>query len=234
MLIIAVFPAQFFLLLGVDFFLAGSIATIVFEERFPKAIPYLLIVGSFVGFSQLLLGPEYVNEMDDAIQFYYCASFALIAVASLIGLNLYLVFGRPEPMSKTVMIRGLLFCTALPVPATAGLVFFASAYVNDRFVTLPFLPVVPIAVVYIVVLGAMVVFCAVLAMVYMENLKGLRSRIRKISRKKISGNPSGKKQRMEAEVEMGECPVCGTPSPLSASKCPACGAEFDEGVQEGT
>jgi hypothetical protein len=228
----AVFAPQFFLLLGVDFFLVGSIATIVFEERFPKAIPYILIVGSFVGFSQLMLGRDHVNAMDDAIQFYYCASFALVALASLIGLNLYLLFGRPEPMKKPVMVRGILFATALPIPAAAGLLFFASAYVNERVVTLPFLPVVPIAIVYVAVLGSLAVFCGVLFMSYLESEKGFRLRNRKRSVKKTSGNPSGKEEREEEEAEMGECPVCGTPSPLSAPRCPACGAEFDEGVDE--
>jgi len=229
---IAVFPAQFFLLLGVDYFLAGSIATIVFEERFPKAIPYILIMGSFVGFSQLLIGPEYLDEMGDAIQFYYCACFTLVALASLIGLNLYLFFGQPDPTKKSVMVQSILFSTALPVPASAGFLYFASAYVNDKVVTLPFLPVVPIAIVYIAVLGSMAVFCAVLVLTYMDKVKSLRSRLRRRSTKKTAGTPSETEERAQEEAEMGECPVCGTPSPLSLSKCPQCGAEFDEGAQE--
>ncbi len=229
----AVFPAQFFLLLGIDFFLAGSIAAIVFEERFPKAIPYMLILGSFLGFSQLLAGPEYMDQMDDAIQFYYCASFTLVAVASLVGLSLYLFFGQPDPTKKSVMVQSVLFTVALPIPAAVGFLFFASAYVNDKAVALPFLPAIPVSFVYAVVLGARAHVCVVLGLAYMDKVKALRTRLRRRStRQKRPGNPSRTKDREQEEVEMGECPVCGTPSPLTAPKCPECGAEFDEGVDE--
>lgn len=227
MLSIAVFPAQFFLLLGVDYFLAGSIAAIIFEERFPKAIPYILIVGSFIGFLQLLLGPEHMEGMDDAVQFYYCASFALVALASLIVLDLYLILGRPEPMKRSTMIRGILFSTALPVPAAVGFLFFASAYVNNSPVTLPFLPVVPIAIVYVVVLCSLAIFCVVLVMAYMESLRSLGSIIHRRTTQKTSGNSSEQEEAGEEDEAMGECPVCGARSPLTATKCPDCGAEFD-------
>lgn len=232
MLKIAIFPAQFFLLLGIDFFLAGSIATIIFEERFPKAIPYILIIGSFVGFSQLLIGPEYLDEMGDAIQFYYCVCFALIALASLIGLNLYLFLGQPDPTKKSVMVESVLFGTALPVPATASLLFFASAYVNDRVIALPYLPVLPIAIVYIAVVGSMVIFCAVLVITYLDKVKIIKLSLRRRSKQKTGGSPSAAEEEDQEGEEMGKCPVCGAVSPLSASRCSACGSEFVEWAEQ--
>jgi len=87
---VAVFVPQFFLLIGIDFFLVAAIATTILDRYFPSAVTYMMVIGGFFGFSQLVIGPEYLSAFSDDMQFYYCAGFALISLLSLIGLNLYL------------------------------------------------------------------------------------------------------------------------------------------------
>lgn len=136
------FPPPLFILLGIDIFLGGSIVTVMFDEQFPTALPYMLDFGSLVGFVQLVLGPQYLTGYPAEAQFYYCMAFAAVAVLSILGSNLYVVFVR-----RRIKIAGVLAVVAT-IPSTLVTVYFVSAYVNDVPVSLPTIPLLPWPIVW--------------------------------------------------------------------------------------
>lgn len=176
--IVALFAPQFFLLVGIDFFLAAAIATIILDRYFPNAVPYVMVIGGFVGFSQLLIGPAYLNSFSDVLQFYYCAGFALISLVSLIALNLYLFL-----LKKKLFESGILSITAT-IPASLILLYFVDAYVNNISVALPAFPVLPLSVIYIAFVSSVVLVSVLIAMT-MLRLRQEASRTQ-ISKKKAS------------------------------------------------
>ena len=164
---VAVFAPQLFLLVGTDLFLGASIATVILEKYFPSALPYIMDVGGFIGFIQLLIGPEYLNTFGDVMQFYYCVGFALIALMSLIGSNLYLLFLKRKSSLSSI------FAITATIPASLIVLFFTSAYVNATPVLLPPVPVLPWSVVYIAFFGsASILVLMMILAVY--NKKGSR------------------------------------------------------------
>lgn len=161
---VVAFAPQLFLLVGVDLFLGASIATVILEEYFPNALPYILDVGGFIGFVQLLVGPEYLSTFSDVMQFYYCIGFALIALMSLIGLNLYLLFLKRKSTLSSV------FAITATIPASLIFLFLTSAYVNVIPVMLPPIPILPWTDVYIALFssGSILVSMMIMA-VYNKN-----------------------------------------------------------------
>ena len=137
------FPPQFFLLLGIDFFLGASVVTIMFDEHFPDGLPYILDLGAIVGFTELVLGPGYLNGFLSDLQFYYSAGFATIASLSILGANLYLVFRK-----ERYLLSGV-FAIAATIPSFLAMLYFESSYVNGIQVGLPLIPVVSWSVVYV-------------------------------------------------------------------------------------
>ncbi len=144
------FAAQFFLLLGIDMFLGGSIVTVLLDSHFPVGLPYIMEIGGFVGFAQLLVGPAYLAGIPPTIQFYYCLGYAAIAFLCIFCSNVYLFFrsrsnggaGPQGPTSNPVLLGGL-FGMAATLPALSSLLFFTSAYVNGLELALPSFPVLP-------------------------------------------------------------------------------------------
>ncbi|HUI85772.1 MAG TPA: hypothetical protein VLY21_01285 [Nitrososphaerales archaeon] len=143
-----VFPAQFFLLLGIDIFLGGSIITVIFDEHFPNGLPYIMDFGAVVGFVQLVLGPQYLTGYPTDVQFYYCTAYATIAVLAVVGSNLFVVFVR-----RRARVGGV-FAIAGSLPSALAVLYFASAYVNGVAVMLPTIPFLGWPVVWGAFLGA--------------------------------------------------------------------------------
>jgi hypothetical protein len=131
---VATFAPQFFLLIGIDLFLAASIISTLLEEHYPKALGYVFDIASFVGFAQLWSGPEFLKTFGDNIQFYLCIGYALIATMSIVAANLYLL------VIKRKRVLSILFTVMLTMPGSLILLFFTSAYVNVVPIELPVLP----------------------------------------------------------------------------------------------
>jgi len=159
------FPPQFFVLLGIDIFLGGSIATVAFDESFPAGLPYILDFGAIAGFIQLLLGPGYIDGYPSEMQFYYCAAFAVIAVVSVLGCNLYILIIRGKRAAGSILAVG---ATA---PSLLATVFFVSAYVNGAYVSLPIMPLLPWDLVWGAFLGASSLIAAATVVVYRGRLR---------------------------------------------------------------
>ena len=130
---VATFAPQFFLLIGINFFLAASIISTLLEEHYPKALAYIFDLAAFVGFAQLWSGPEFLKLFGDNLQFYSCVGYALIAVMSIAAANLYLV------IIKRKRILSVIFAVLMTIPTSLILLFFTSAYVNVVPIDLPVL-----------------------------------------------------------------------------------------------
>jgi len=159
------FPPQFFVLLGIDIFLGGSIATIAFDENFPTGLPYMLDFGALAGFIQLVIGPGYISGYPAEMQFYYCAAFAVIAVVTVLGCNLYVLFIRGRKVVGSILAVGA------TVPSFLATLFFVSAYVNGAYVTFPILPLLPWEVVWGAFIGASALIAMATVVVYHGKLR---------------------------------------------------------------
>lgn len=131
------FAPQFFLVLGVDVFLGGSIVTALLDRYFPAPLPYIFDAAAIVGLAQLLMG-RMTPAMSPVATFYLDFGFALVAVLSALGAGLYLAFlGGRRRLGG--LVGGL-----LALPAGAVVLYFAAAYVQGTSPALPWTPVVPL------------------------------------------------------------------------------------------
>jgi len=162
------FPPQFFILLGVDIFLGGSLATVIFDQEFPMWLPYSLDVCALAGFLQLYLGPNYLVGYPVNIQFYYSAAYASIAIMSLVVANLYLLLVKHERIISGV------FAIMATVPSVLAMVYFVSAFVNDYVTPLPLFPLMPPDVIWGAFVAVVVIL--VIAMVISIRSKAMNSR----------------------------------------------------------
>lgn len=128
------FPPQFFILLGIDIFLGGSIVTVTFDDHFPTGLPYVMDIGAAVGFLQLVMIPQYLTGFPTVMEFYYSSAYAVIAVLAVLGSNLYLLFVR-----RKTMLAGV-FAIAATLPSILVVAYFISAYTSSVTVSLPILP----------------------------------------------------------------------------------------------
>jgi hypothetical protein len=154
------FPPQFFVLLGIDIFLGGSIATVAFDENFPAGLPYILDFGALAGFIQLVIGPSYISGYPPEMQFYYCAAFTVIAVVSVLACNLFVILIRGRKVIGGVLAVGA------TMPSILATFYFISAYVNGAYVTLPIMPMLPWELVWGAFLGASALIALATVAVY--------------------------------------------------------------------
>ena len=117
--------------------------SVLLDDYFPKGLPYILDIGSFVGFSQLLVGPQYTASFSQALQFYYCFGYLVVAVLSLVGLNIYLYLAKQRVVSSAIM------AIVATIPSLLASIYFASAYVNGVALGLPIIPVFPMSAIYV-------------------------------------------------------------------------------------
>jgi hypothetical protein len=156
---ISPFPPQFFILLGIDIFLGGSILVVVFDKDFPAGLPYILDFGSLIGFAELLLVPGYLQSYPIEMQFYYSVAMSILAVLSIFGCSLYALLRHRPLVAGTITIAGT-------IPAILGLAYFASAWLNGENVPLPAFPVLPWPVVWAVFLvGSAILLVAMVTII---------------------------------------------------------------------
>ena len=145
------FAPEFLILIGVDVFLGASVLTVLLDDHFPNALPYVLELSALAGFAELASGASYLPQLSSSLQFYYSFTYATISVMTLVALNLYLLLLRRRRFESAI------FGVFATVPSALVVMYFTSAFVNDLLVTLPYVPVVSIDDVY-----AMFAACALL------------------------------------------------------------------------
>jgi hypothetical protein len=81
---------EFFLLLGVDLFLAISLLACLLDRHFPWHLPYLYQLAALAGFGQLLVSKEFMTYFGDYTRFWFSFLYLIVALANIIGVNIYL------------------------------------------------------------------------------------------------------------------------------------------------
>lgn len=165
------FAPQFFLLIGIDLFLAGSIAATLLEEYYPKNLAYVFDIAAFIGFAQLWSGPQFLGSFSDNLQFYYCLGFALIATISLVATNLYL------GIIKRKKVLSAISAVLLTIPGALILLFFASVYVNALPIDLPVLPRFSWEQIYILFIIASMLLVLLLVLGVYQSGKGSKAKL---------------------------------------------------------
>jgi len=113
---------EFFILLGVDLFLAASLLTCLLDRHFPWQLPYLCQLGALIGFGQLLVSREFLQFFDSYMRFWYGFLYLVVALASIVGVNVYLgLIKKMLNYAKTIMLT-------VTVPALSLTVFFLANY----------------------------------------------------------------------------------------------------------
>ena len=95
---------EFFLLLGIDFFLATSLLTCVLERSFPDKLAYLYQLLGLAGFGQLLVSREFLPSFPQYMRFWYSFIYLAVAVASIASLNFYLIYKRAKTIAKGFLV----------------------------------------------------------------------------------------------------------------------------------
>jgi hypothetical protein len=81
---------EFFLLLGIDLFIAISLLSCLLDKHFPWQLPYLYQVTSLAGFGQLIVAKEFMALFGDYTRFWFSIIYLIVALANIVAINLYL------------------------------------------------------------------------------------------------------------------------------------------------
>jgi hypothetical protein len=125
------------MLLGIDFFLATSLLTCIFDKHFPDKLSYLYQLIALAGFGQLLVTREFMVLFADYMRFWYSFIYLAIAVANIAGLNAYLLIHKH---AKTVAKVFSIVATAPTVVISAMFLYNYSLEAPHPIIPLPQLP----------------------------------------------------------------------------------------------
>ena len=113
---------EFFLLLGIDLFLAISLLSCLLDKHFPWQLPYLYQVASLAGFGQLIVAKEFMTVFGDYTRFWFSMLYLIVALANIIAVNVYIGF------IKRMFNYAKAFLVAVSFPSLAITTFFLSNY----------------------------------------------------------------------------------------------------------
>ena len=113
---------EFFLLLGIDLFLAMSLLSCLLDKHFPWHLPYLYQVASLAGFGQLIVAKEFMAVFGDYTRFWFSLLYVAIALANIAAINVYL------GVIKKMLNYAKVFMLAVSFPSFAVVSFFLADY----------------------------------------------------------------------------------------------------------
>lgn len=134
---------EFFMLLGIDLFLALSLLTAVFDKHFPDKLAYLYQLVALAGFGQLLVTKEFMATFADYMRFWYSALYLAIALTNILGLNAYLYFHR-----KAITLSKL-FALGATTPTLIIATLFLYNYTLDAATPILALPLIPLETMFL-------------------------------------------------------------------------------------
>jgi hypothetical protein len=115
---------EFFVLLGIDFFLAVSLLTCLLERHFPWQLPYLYQVAALAGFGQLLVSREFLTFFDSYMRFWYSIMYLVVALANIVAINAYI------GIMKKLLTYAKVLMFAVTFPTISLAAFFISSYAD--------------------------------------------------------------------------------------------------------
>ena len=113
---------EFFVLMGVDLFLAIGLIVCLLDKHFPWQLPYLYQLAALAGFGQLLVSREFLMLFDEYMRFWYSILYLGVALANSIAVNVYL--GVMKKLLNYAKV--LLFTITFPTLTLSA--FFISNY----------------------------------------------------------------------------------------------------------
>ena len=113
---------EFFILLGVDLFLAISLLACLLDRHFPWQLPYLYQVAALTGFGQLVVSREFMQLFDEYMRFWYSVIYLVVALANIVAINVYLGY------LKKLLTYAKIVMFTVTVPALSITAFFLSNY----------------------------------------------------------------------------------------------------------
>jgi hypothetical protein len=134
---------EFFMLLGIDFFLAISLLTCIFDRYFPDKLAYLYQLVALAGFGQLLVTRGFMSSFADYMRFWYSFIYLAISVVNIAILNAYLLFYKK---AKTI---GKIFSIVATAPTLIISIMFLSNYAIEASHPIVALPQVPLTLMFI-------------------------------------------------------------------------------------
>ncbi len=134
---------EFFMLLGIDFFLATSLLTCIFDKHFPDKLAYLYQLIGLAGFGQLLVTREFMTSFADYMRFWYSLIYLLIAVSNIAALNAYLyLYKRKKTTAK-------LFSVIATAPSLIISTMFLNNYAIEASHPIIAFPLIPLEIMFV-------------------------------------------------------------------------------------
>ena len=115
---------EFFLFLGVDFFVALALLTCIMEY-FRRTVPYLYEAAAIFGYVNMLMSREFLPTFGEYMRFAYCFLYLALALANIIGVNVYLL------VSKKSWGTAKVFASCITFPTILISTFFFSLYSRE-------------------------------------------------------------------------------------------------------
>jgi hypothetical protein len=143
-------PPEIFMFMGINVFLVMSFSISIFEEEFPKPLPYVFQIAALAGFGQIWANYILLSASIDS-RFWSSLFYLAMAIISVIAINLYVGI-RKKRLSSAGILLGV-----FTIPVSAISFFLVSAYTNGITIPMPALPIVPIADLSIVLVSSMVI-----------------------------------------------------------------------------
>ena len=113
---------EFFLLLGIDLFLAISLLSCLLDRYFPGHLSYLYQVAALAGFGQLLVSKEFMTLFGDYMRFWFSLLYLIIALGNIVAINVYL------GIIKRLFNYAKAFMFTVTFPSFAVVAFFLASY----------------------------------------------------------------------------------------------------------
>jgi hypothetical protein len=115
---------EFFLFLGIDLFVALALLTCVMEH-FNRLISYLYEAAAVFGYVNMFMSREFIASFGEYMRFSYSFLYLALALANIIGINIYLL------VSKKSWGMAKVFASCVTFPTVLISTFFFSLYCKD-------------------------------------------------------------------------------------------------------
>ena len=125
---------EFFLLLGIDLFLAVSLLACLLDKHLPWQLPYLYQVASLAGFGQLIVAKEFMALFDGYMRFWFSLIYLAVALVNIVAVNVYL------GVIKKLVNHAKIFLLAVTFPVFSVATFFLATYANFALHPLAIVP----------------------------------------------------------------------------------------------
>jgi hypothetical protein len=138
---------EFFLLLGIDLFLAISLLSCLLDKHLPWQLPYLYQVASLAGFGQLIVAKEFLAVFGDYMRFWFSLLYLIVALANIVAVNVYIgVF-------KKMLTYAKVFTLTVSFPSFALTVFFLTSYFAGATHPVAIFPAVSSEITFVGIVG---------------------------------------------------------------------------------